>query len=182
MIGWPADVVLAQQVKDPKVTETRTKTSSLLIEIERIGCRGTCPAYDVTVYTDGSVVYDGKRFVKFVGRHEGKLTTSALEELRREVSRARQARFQTNYSDQGCGSIFTDYPWTIFRWRVNGKVKSIQRSHGCFGGTQKFSQQLTELDGLEQTLGRMVELEQWIGTEDERKDFEYRSPLNLNHK
>lgn len=177
-VGWHADAAFAQRSDSQQAPSSRAKAASLLVEIERIGCLGPCPAYVVSFFSDGSVVYSGKKYVKLVGKHERKLRLAVLEELKQVLSSAQRTRFRTSYSDSGCGSIFTDYPWTIFRLNFRGRVSSIERSHGCFGGSEKFKKELNELDRLEESLGRIAQLHEWIGTEEEQKNLEYRVPLS----
>ena len=47
----------------------------VVITLERTACFGVCPVYKLTVYGDGRVVYEGKRFV----RVEGTITRNISE-------------------------------------------------------------------------------------------------------
>src|SRR5687768_7872674 len=42
--------------------------SQPLIVLERGRCFGTCPAYRVTIFSDGNLIYEGFDFVKIKGR------------------------------------------------------------------------------------------------------------------
>ena len=60
------------------------KTSKLSAEdpvllFEKTPCFGTCPTYNVVVYGNGNMTYKGKRFVKFVGEKEFKMSESFVE-------------------------------------------------------------------------------------------------------
>jgi ankyrin repeat protein len=54
--------------------------SAITISLSRSGCYGTCPAYQVTVSTDG-VVFEGEGFVVATGRHTDTVDANAVREL-----------------------------------------------------------------------------------------------------
>ena len=51
------------------VSEADLKT--VAIQLERIGCYGTCPAYSITIHGDGRVEYTGNAHVKEMGATRG---------------------------------------------------------------------------------------------------------------
>jgi hypothetical protein len=64
-----AFVVLFSMASMP---EGRANTDDVVITMERTVCFGTCPAYKVTVYGNGTVMYEGFRFVAVEGRQKVK--------------------------------------------------------------------------------------------------------------
>jgi hypothetical protein len=42
-------------------------TNNAVIRLERTACYGTCPAYKVTIYGTGAIIYEGKSYVRVVG-------------------------------------------------------------------------------------------------------------------
>ena len=53
------------------------------IKLERTACFGTCPIYSITVFDDGTAIYEGKQF----GRIEGSRTFIIPEEKVGELIR-----------------------------------------------------------------------------------------------
>ena len=51
------------------------------IHLNRGGCYGTCPIYSVSIHGDGTVVFEGKRYVSHLGPAEGQVTTDEVVEL-----------------------------------------------------------------------------------------------------
>lgn len=43
------------------------------VTLERTACFGSCPAYKVTLRRDGTISYNGRRFVELEGVYEGKV-------------------------------------------------------------------------------------------------------------
>lgn len=54
------------------------------ITLERTLCFGTCPAYQVTIRGDGTVSYNGERFVRVSGTQTKKIAQTEVVELLRE--------------------------------------------------------------------------------------------------
>ena len=51
------------------------------LELSRSGCYGSCPSYSVRVNADGTVVWDGSRFVVALGHQAGRIDPSAARGL-----------------------------------------------------------------------------------------------------
>jgi hypothetical protein len=64
-----------------KETSLQNDLKDLIITLERTACNGTCPVYKLTIYGNGSVVYEGKGFVKTIGR----ITSNIGEERIRKL-------------------------------------------------------------------------------------------------
>ena len=41
------------------------------VTLERTSCFGTCPDYKVTLQRDGTIIYEGRRFVQMMGTYKG---------------------------------------------------------------------------------------------------------------
>jgi ankyrin repeat protein len=55
--------------------------NSLRIALNRTGCSGPCPVYDLEIRGDGAVLFDGKSFVAVAGRHESTISQQTLLDL-----------------------------------------------------------------------------------------------------
>ncbi len=127
---------------------------TLLASLERTVCYGTCPAYEVRVFTDGRVEWVGRQFVKVVGPATRKLTPARLADLKRAFK-------DSNYLNLGEGFDCverTDHPSAKTSFSDGAMTKSINHYHGCLS-----KQGVKELAALENTFDRIVDTARWIG-------------------
>lgn len=131
---------------------------SLLLRLERTACLGWCPRYIVEVDTDGSIRYVGTANVLTVGSTSGRLTPSAMAELRSAIDDAHLMTLAANCCD--CFD-FTDAPSVMITVADRSDPKTIRDYHGC-GATPKL------IRDLEDDLDRIMGTEKWIGTDEQR--------------
>ena len=94
--------------------------TSVEITLERTGCYGTCPVYSVTVHGDGTVIYEGKHFVRI----EGVRTYTIPEE---SVAELVGMFYEINYfslNDRYDASV-TDLPTVITSITVGNETKTV---------------------------------------------------------
>jgi len=129
-----------------------------MITLERSVCFGTCPAYKVTIFDDGKVVYEGKDFVKRKGRVEARISKSELEELVGEFNRLNYLNLDDEYGvGDKCPESWTDYPSAVTSFTANGKTKRINHYLGCRGLPI-----LDQLRALENKIDEVVNTKRWI--------------------
>lgn len=129
-----------------------------VITLERTTCFGTCPAYKLTIFDDGKVVFEGKEFVKQKGKAEGQITKAQLDELVREFNKINYMKLKDDYnSENRCPEFWTDYPAAITSLNQNGQVKRISHYHGCRGLTV-----LDQLTTLENKIDEVANTKRWI--------------------
>ena len=51
------------------------------ITLERGMCYGYCPVYSLTLFGNGSVIYDGQKYVKDIGIRSGSVNTTSFNRL-----------------------------------------------------------------------------------------------------
>jgi len=129
-----------------------------LASIERTACFGWCPIYKLTVYRDGVVEYDGDSYVKTKGKATGQLTVEQLTAIDELFQKNGYMGFADTYTD----ASVTDMPSVHTSYSAGGKTKSIQH----YLGDQHAPEQLST---VEEGLDHIVQVERWIGTEDERE-------------
>jgi hypothetical protein len=145
---------------------TPTGAHELLASIERTACFGWCPIYKLTVYRDGSVEYDGEDFVKTKGKAEGHLAPEQLSALDELFQQRDYFGLHDEYNDYSV----TDMPSVNTSYSSGGKTKKIAHYLGD-------SHAPKELGEIEEGIDRIVKIEQWIGTEQERENLaNHRSP------
>lgn len=96
------------------------------ITLERGICFGTCPVYTLTIFGNGSIVYEGKEFVKELGIRNGSVNASIAEELFSLIDTSGFIDLADSYSAYD----ITDMPSATITLITNGKVKRVEHYHG----------------------------------------------------
>jgi hypothetical protein len=134
----------------------------LKITLERTECFGFCPVYKLTITADGSVVFEGRRFVKQEGVTISSVSPERLKQLMAEFDRVKFFSLEDDYSEIRL-SCPTDQPSAITSIRINGKSKTINHYLGCL--EPKVPKGLTE---LENKIDEIVNTAQWLPDKKER--------------
>jgi uncharacterized protein DUF6438 len=131
---------------------------SPVITLERQACYGICPVYKVSIFADGSVVFEGKEHSKTKGIARGHITPAALKELMAAFDRVHYFDLQDEYrGDKNCPRARTDAPSAITSFSSNGRTKRIDHYLGCDG-----LQELKDLTELEGKIDKTVNSHRWI--------------------
>ena len=130
-----------------------------VITLERTICFGMCPAYKVSIYGDGLVLYDGKEFVKTKGDADGRITKDEVQQLVREFEKIDYLKLADDYGsdDKTCPESSTDYPSATTSLNWNGKQKTVRHYLGCRGLPV-----LDQLRALEDKIDEVVNTKRWI--------------------
>jgi hypothetical protein len=116
--------VAAVMIVFPSVTaQTSSVPSDFSITLERTGCLGSCPGYDVTILADGSVHYDGKFYVHVRGARSKTIPVSNVEKL---VQTLQDENFFAWEEKTGACLDFPDVSITV---TLNGQRKHVYE--GC---------------------------------------------------
>lgn len=129
---------------------------TLTIQLERMPCYGTCPAYSVTVHGDGRVEYNGKSHVKETGTREGHLATDKIKALALEFAKAKFWELDEDYSGKKCKGYCTDMATAVAEIKVKGVTHRVKHYYGC-GGVPK------ALFELESAIDKSANSEEWTG-------------------
>lgn len=127
-----------------------------VITLERTACFGFCPIYKLIVYGNGQVVYEGKQFVKVTGTRTTTISQAAVRNLLLEF----ECINYFDLKDQYAGGP-TDAPFAITSLTFGKRQKSVNH----YLASPVAPKQLIE---LENKIDRIVNSQQWIGTERER--------------
>ena len=119
---------------DPVVTD------DLVIQLERGECFGRCPAYVLTISSDGSVTFDGRHFTRLVGVAHDRVTQEEVVNL---VSQFRNADFLE--FDNSYNTNCQDGGFEIITFTQNGKTKSVVHAFGCKDTPDRSEEIITNL-------------------------------------
>ena len=123
----------------------------VVITLERTRCFGVCPAYTLTIYGDGQVVYDSKDFVRIEGTRTANISEEKVRQLVTEFQNIDYFSLDDSYEEFNV----TDMPSAITSITINGQTKTIRHYHGDLSAPKK----LTE---LENRIDQIVNTDQWI--------------------
>lgn len=135
-----------------------------VLEMERTMCYGTCPAYKLTVFEDGRVVYEGRDFVVTKGNAEKNIDAASLEKLRDAFRAAGYLGLGDYTYDAKLDP--TDGPSTNLYYAEGGRAHRL----GHYAGSHRAPK---KLDVLESEIDRILDTDKWIGTPAERNKMTF---------
>ena len=119
--------------------------------MERTACFGFCPVYTLTIYGDGTVIYNGEEFVAIKDKVEATITSEKIEQLVLEFEATDYYSLDDNYIER----TITDAQTFVTSITIDGKTKVIEHYHGDFNAPEN-------LTALENKIDEIVNSKQWI--------------------
>ena len=125
---------------------------TVVIRLERMGCYGFCPIYDVTIYENGNVTYRGHKFVDLIGKRTTNIGESRAQQLTAYIQRANYFSLSDRYDDDYASDLSTAVTFV----RIGGREKRIYHYHGS--GADPI-----ELFDIEQAIDEATDSQHWTG-------------------
>ena len=146
------DVVPPERLPTVHVpSPTLRADSKVTITLERTGCYGTCPAYIVSVSTDG-IKFFGRHFVVAAGNHIGTIDAGRVRDI---ANRFIAANFYSMDASYRAG--VTDNPTYALTLSIDGHKKEVEDYVGSWVGMPEVITDLEdEVDAIAET-GRWIE-------------------------
>jgi hypothetical protein len=103
------------------------------ISYETGPCFGACPVYVVTVRSDGSGMFEGKRFTAVSGQRSFRVTPDQFRAFADRLAPLRPASGIVRYSGAPlCRGMATDLPSADVKWRTRGGgEQELYFYYGC---------------------------------------------------
>jgi hypothetical protein len=133
VLGTAPDVFGAPS-PPPRTTE--------LLAMERTECQGWCPAYSVQVFADGTLIYEGKRFVRTLGTVTKRVSPKVVQAVRSKILQHRLTTMPTTCCD--C-MVYTDAPWTVLRFDLGDARKGQLRHDQSCDDDRREAREVTKL-------------------------------------
>ena len=124
-----------------------------LIQMRRGGCPpGNCPVYSVSIYLDGTVVYDGQANVAVTGRRTAKVSAERLNELLSQI----EAMDFLDSSEQCCvcPNAADGAHLVILDYRPGSTYKTVLHDDAC-------SSAPPALSAIERSIDQATGVGQW---------------------
>jgi hypothetical protein len=128
------------------------QAAQVAVTLERGACFGTCPVYKVTIYTDGTVVFEGENYVNVEGQQTTMIEPEVVAQLVAGFEEAGYFEWENEYTEMNV----TDLPTITTSVTRNGETKQITRYAGD-------SSAPVELPYLEAWIDLAAYTDQWTG-------------------
>jgi hypothetical protein len=165
MRAWRILAVLAMSMSTAFASELPTGVT--MITLERSPCFGTCPEYSVRATRSGTVRFDGKSWVRALGRHDGAVSADSFRRLAAAIDTAEFDRLPETFPNDVCEQFFTDHPTMWVTVVKESKPKRVSYYFGCRGG--RFADDIARIVKLGEAIDEVLETARWIGPESERQ-------------
>ena len=113
--------------KNLVVTNTMNKFSKEpFIHMKRTACYGTCPQYEISIYNNGLIQYDGKAFVDRLNCFQAILDDNVIVSIKEKLENVNFFDFEQEYI-----SPVTDIPSVILKVNLGqGAYNVVDRLNG----------------------------------------------------
>lgn len=128
--------------------------ANVALTLERTACFGSCPVYTVTVYDDGTVVYNGQQFVDVTGEQISQIDPQTVPMMVEVFAGAGYFEWDEAYD----AMTVSDLPTVITSVTRDGETHRITRYAGDTSAP-------LELPFLEYWLDIMANTPVWTGTQ-----------------
>lgn len=99
------------------------KNGKVVMSIARTPCFGSCPTYDATLYENGLLIYEGKRFTVKTGKYYAKVSSNDMANVKKWFIEAGIFNFKDRYPEDDIAP--TDLPSCKLYFSNGKKEKNI---------------------------------------------------------
>lgn len=124
--------------------------SSITITLQRSGCYGSCPSYQITITTSG-ITFDGGGYVVAAGKHTDTVDPIAVRELAKKFI---AADFYSMNDEYQAG--VTDCPTYVLSLSIDGHAKKVLDYVGSWVGMPQV------ISNLEEEVDAFARTERWV--------------------
>ena len=147
--GWSADLPVEGDWAPPDT----------VITMVRGGCEKRCPVYRVVVFADGTVIVEGRHYLRRPVLARSEIQSSDVKNLVTRFLAIDYLHLRDDYGfkGKGCSSVRPgDAPSVTTTLVTGGQGRSIIHYHGCLG---EVPDQLTE---LERAIDQTAHTDRWL--------------------
>jgi hypothetical protein len=142
-----------------RAEENSTIPDDTVIVMQRGGCERRCAVYKVAIFADGTVLFEGKYYLRQPGVYE---TTVDLAKVRRLLQELAEIHYfhladEYGYNGKGCKGMSVSPEQTVITSIISGgQGKSINHYRGCLGEVSQ------RLSALEDRISATAQTARWI--------------------
>ena len=119
-----------------QVSKTNEPAPDTLITLQRDACESRCAVYRLVIFADGTVIYEGRYFVRHAGLIKSGISPEVLNKLIGDLEAGGFFQLDNNYgygNNNGCESMDPDRPMAILSVSNQGRSKTVLHHHRCIG-------------------------------------------------
>ena len=128
--------------------------ADVAITLERTACFGSCPIYTVSILEDGTVLYNGERFVEVTGEQTSEIDPAIVAQMVQAFENAGYFEWDEDYTTM----TITDQPYITTSVTKDGETHTIRHYTGDYSAP-------LELSFLELWIDQMANTEMWTGVQ-----------------
>ncbi len=135
-----------------------TVDAAARVTMERGPCFGTCPVYHVELAADGSVTFEGIRFVEHTGGATATVGPTAVATLLRSLEADGFFSLAERYTHgaKACGAYHTDAPVVTLTVKLDGRTRTVEHDHGCADAP-------AALRAMQERVDSVAGVARWVG-------------------
>ncbi len=118
----------------------------LLFQLERTPCYGRCPDDKISIYSNGRIIYTGRRFTSRLGTYQSYISSDSLNDIRKQFLSRNFCAFDSEYT-----AGVTDLPSNCISAICAGSIKRVMDYYNAPEDLRK----------LEATLIRYINTKRW---------------------
>ena len=168
--------VFAAMISFPCNVRAQDAANGVEITLERTRCYGFCPIYKISVTGDGLVTYEGRGFVRIVGKRERKIGSSAVQKLVQEFEAIHYFELEDKYEEiknpDGTTTRASDLPTTFTSLSLSGRTKKIEAYFGVPEELDRWAKTIDDVTGSR----RWVTIDAEAVREEVHRGWDVRSP------
>lgn len=119
-----------------------TSPENVTITMDRTACFGACPDYSLVIYGNGTVHYDGHRYVSVTGKQTATIPQEDVNRLVRKSIEIGYFGLRDSYTEP-----VTDLPTTTTSVTIDGLTKKIVDYAGAPSSLKDFERMIDEISG-----------------------------------
>jgi hypothetical protein len=149
-----------QSIGKPENAAVVAQPAITSVLMHRSACYGRCPEYSIEVREDGSVQFNGTRFVANSGAHTAHISSAGFKKISAAIDAMKFSLLLEHYRSEkdGCTSIATDHPSVEIVVARGEMKKSVYYYYGCSGVPIA-----AQIIALANTIDDVTRTKQWIG-------------------
>lgn len=120
------------------------------ITLDRTACFGSCPDYSLTIYGNGTVIYEGRNFVAVTGKQSATIPEQDVRNLVGYFYDINYFSLRDEYTAQ-----VTDLPTTTTSIKIDGRFKQVIDYYGA----------PEELTLLEAKIDEVAKSDRWVDSQ-----------------
>ncbi len=152
------------QIENTSQTQ-QTKGAEIALRMKRTDCWKFCPVYELSIQSNGKVLFVGIQNTEIKGKAESSLSKDKMLQIIAEIERANFFALENSYTNvsDNCPGYGTDQPTVTLYIEMKEKEKTIIHNLGCKEIGENWSVYPQQLYNLENKIDEIVETKRWIG-------------------